>query len=236
MLGWIRYEGAEKCGAERVMFGSAAVLILDVPCGKSLRSARSARRAARFLVRNRVRLAVFPSGYPYADVFLRHGIARPDTAALYRACAAKITRCVLRQNGISPKTAEVALLAKNPSPALQKAAHALSGSVRYLTLCVPGREALARELRWMHGIAVRLPHAGEPTSAVLAVSFDGARTASCPLIPLADERLTVSLHAQIDGKTCTDPALLAALLAADALKADDICVEQVIFPPIPNFS
>lgn len=236
MLGWVHYEEAEKCGAERVMLGSASVLILGVPRGESRRCALLARRAARFFARCGVRLAALPTDYPYAAAFSRRGIAQSDTSALYRACAAEIARCALCQCGISPQTASVALLSQKPSAALQNAAHALCPCVRYLTLCVPNGEELARELRWRYGIAVRLVHEGEELSTALALSFDGAPAASCPCIPLADGRLSVSLQAQIGGKECADSALLAALYAADALKTDDICVEQVIFPPIPNFA
>lgn len=59
--------------------------------------------------------------------------------------------------------------------------------------------------------------------------------AGCMLLSLADKRLTVSLCARIEGKDCTDTALLAALVSADALKAEDIRVERVIFPLSPNF-
>ena len=235
MLGWICYEEEGKKAKEHTALGGAAVLILRVPRGKGPRGALGARRAARLLVRKRVRLAALPPDYPYADLFLRRGVGTPDTAALYRACAAKIVHFVLRENGISPRSAGVALLACSASAALQRAAHELSGSVRYLTLRVPNGEKLARELRWEYGIAVQLLQEGEMLRADLAVSFDDARAAGCMLLPLADKRLTVSLCARIEGKDCTDTALLAALVSADALKAEDIRVERVIFPLSPNF-
>lgn len=235
MLGWISYEEGKEKTRERIMVGNAAMLHLSVPRGKNPRCSLEARHAARFLARRRVRLAVLPPDYPYAGIFLRCGIAMSDTTELYRACAAKIAQCALRQNAVLPQSAGVALLARNLSPALQNAAHELSGKVRYLTLRVPNGEKLARELRWEYGIAVHLPQEGELLCADVAVSFDGEKTADCPLLPLEDGKMKAVLCAQIEGKTYRDPALLAALLAADALKTEKISVERVILPPPPNF-
>ena len=107
--------------------------------------------------------------------------------------------------------------------------------MRHLTLCVPEGERLARALRWEYGIAVHLPREGERLCADVAVSFDGERTADCPLLPLADRRMEAAFCLQIDGTAYRDPALLAALLAADAIKTEKISVERVIFPPPPIF-
>lgn len=233
MLGWICYGEGER---ERLRLSGAAVLRVFVPRGKGSRCALSARRAARFFARSGVKLAALPPDYPYAAAFARRGIALSDTVTLYRACAAKIAQCALRQCGISPQTASVALLAQKPSAALAHAAHALCPCVRYLTLCVPDGERIARDLRWQYGVAVRLVREGEELSASLAVSFDGAPAARCPCLPLADGRLSVSLQAQIGGAEYTDLPLLAALYAADALTADEIRVQRVIFPPLPNFA
>ena len=233
MLGWV------CCGEgkpERLLLSGAAVVRVFVPRGEGRRCALAARRAARFLARSGVRLAALPPDYPYAAAFSRLGIAQSDAGALYRACAAKIVRCALSSRGISPQTASVALLSRKPSAALDRAAHELCPCVRYLTLCVPNGEELARALRWQYGMAVRLAREGEEVSATLAVSFDGAPAARCPCLPLADGRLSVSLQAQIGGAEYTDVPLLAAMKAADVLKADEIRVQRVIFPPLPNFA
>ena len=232
MLGWICCGEGEK---ERLRLGGAAVLRVFVPCGKGSRCALSARCAARFFARSGVRLAALPPDYPYAAAFVRRGIAASDTSGLYRACAARIVLCALKSCGISPRTAAVALLADSLSPALVRAAHELCPCVRHLTLCVPEGEKLARALRWEYGIAVHLPREGERLCADVAVSFDGEGTADCPLLPLADRRMEAAFCLQIGGETYRDPALLAALLAADAIKTEKISVERVIFPPPPIF-
>lgn len=232
MFGWIRYEEAGMPRTERVMLSGTAALCVRVPRGTGLRALFAARRAAALLAKRRVRLAVFPEDYPCPDAFLHRGIRPPDAAQLHRTCAVQIALYVLRERGVAAENATVALASERVCGELHAAAHTLVRTVRYLTLRTPDADTLALTLRREYGVAPRIVREGETLRADAALSFD---TAAEGCIDLSDS-CPALYSAELDGSACTDTALLAALLAAGALKAEQIRLERLIFPAAANFS
>ncbi len=228
MLGLVCYRDAGERDGQRG-FGGAVFRAVYVERGGGLRAYLSAKRAARRLKRQRVQRAVFPLGYPYSDVFARAGILPPEELPLRRAKAAEIACRAMEELGLSPSSARVALLASR-AYAAEEAAISLARRVRYLTLCFPGDERLARALRWDCGVSAYLARRDETLRADLAVSFDaGAPPCACPVLSLADETLAVSYGARLPpGSAAWDRRqLICALFAAGALRAEDIAVEAV---------
>lgn len=233
MLGWIRYEEDGMPRIERRRYGDTAVLTARVPRGAGLRAAFAARRSASLLARQRVRLAAFPADFPYTDTFARRGIAASDVTRLNLECAPQIALLALRQSGAAAENANVALVSEKVCGELHSAAHLLARTVRYLTLRTPDGETLARALRLEYGVAAKVLREDNTVRADLALSFD---TAVDGCVALGDERLEALYSAMLDGQRCTDAPLLAALLSAGALRAQDIRLERLILPETGKLS
>lgn len=232
MIGWIRYEEAGQARIERRRLGDTAVLAVRVPRGTGLRALFAAHRAASLLARQRVRLAAFPTDYPYTNIFLRRGIAAPDVTLLNLACAPQIALLALRRGDAAAKNANVALVSKRVCRELHTAAHSLARTVRYLTLRTPDAEMLAHALRLEYGVAAKVLRESDAVRADLALSFD---VAGKGCITLPDKHLEASYSVVLDGEICTDAPLLAALLSVGTLRAQDIRLERLIFPATANF-
>ena len=217
---------------ERVMFSGTAALCVRVPRETGLRALFAARRAATLLAKHRVRLAVLPEDYPYFDAFLHRGIRPPDVARLHRVCAAQIALYVLRERGVAAENATVALVSEHICGELHAAAYTLARTVRYLTLRTPDADTLALALRREYGVAPRIVREGETLRADAALSFDAAAEGCIDL----SDRCPAAYSAEIGGAVCNDTALLAALLAAGALKTEQIRLERFILPVAANFS
>lgn len=201
--------------------------------GEGMAARLSARRAAKYLRGQRVHQAVFPEDYPHKDVFARYGILPPSDRALRQVKAAEIICCAMEKLGLQKSHARIALIAASPSAALESAAVALAREVRYLSLCAPGDERIARALYWDCGASVSVcPRAAE--GADLAVVFSGgAAHWRCPVLMLEEMALAVRFGAEglsaAAGKW-EENALLCALYAAGALDAASILVKDVVFP------
>ena len=232
MLGWIQYEKMGEARIERRWFGDTAVLAVRVPRGKGLRSLFAAHRAAQLMARRRVRLAAFPAGYPYTDTFLHREITPSNITQLHLGCASQIALSALRQRGIAAENANVALISGKMCRELHGTAHSLARTVRYLTLRTPDADALAHVLRREYGIAAKVLRESDAIRADLALSFDAARE-GC--IALSDAHLETTYSSVLDGETCTDAPLLAALLSTGALRTQDIRLEHLILHPTANF-
>lgn len=232
MLGLVCYRDGRGESGVRTL-GGVRFCAVRVARGTGLRAALSARRAAKYLRDRGVRCAVFPPGYPFARAFAARGIAPPPEQPL-RACkAAEIVLCAMAQLHLPP-SARIALVSSRPSGTLERAALSLVRPVRYLTLCTPSGERLGRMLRWDCGVSAHIAVRDEMLCADLAVSFDDAAPCcACPVLPLADEALRVTYRAPLpEGGASWDAGqLLFALFSAGALRAQDIAVEAVEFPP-----
>ena len=181
-----------------------------------------------------MRYAVFPKDYPCKSVFARLGIAPPPEQPLRMAKAAEIVRCAMAQRGLRPQCARIALLSAAPSAALEGAARELARDVRYLSLCTPGQERIARSLRWDCGASVYEVQRGEQLASDLAVCFDDVPPLFGAVLPLAEALLKVEYGAAEIEDAAPDwdqNQLICALYAALVRRADEIWVKDVKMPP-----
>ncbi len=220
MFGWIRYHGPEREEPPLQRVEGATLRTVCVPAGETLRARLACDAAARRLRREGVREAVFPEGFAYRERFARRGVLPVPVPPLYRASAAAIVRCVLRQKGIDPRSAELAFCAEGVTAELRALVYALAAEARYVALSVPrGGEALSRALMRDCGAAARLLAPGEPVRAALTVDFDGASGRAGAL------RLDDTLRVDYEG--ALPCGLLAALWRSGALDAGTLRVERV---------
>ena len=232
MPGLICYRDAGEKNGGRMLCGLRFCTAF-VLRGEGMAARLSARRAAKYLRGQRVHQAVFPKNYPHKDVFARYGILPPSDRALRQVKAAEIICCAMEKLGLQKSRARIALIAASPSAALESAAVTLAREVRYLSLCAPGDERIARALYWDCGASVSVcPRAAE--GADLAVVFSGgAAHWRCPVLMLEEMALAVRFGAEglsaAAGKW-EENALLCALYAAGALDAASILVKDVVFP------
>ena len=230
MPGLICYRDAGEKNGGRMLCGLrfCAAFVLH---GEGMAARLSARRAAKYLRGQRVHQAVFPKNYPHKDVFARFGILPLSDRALRQVKAAEIICCAMEKLGLQKSRARIVLAAASPSAALESAAVALAREVRYLSLCAPGDERIARALYWDCGASVST---GAPETADLIVVFSGgAAHWRCPVLTLEETALAVRFEAEglsaAAGKW-EENALLCALYAAGALDAASIFVKDVAFP------
>ena len=232
MLGLVCYRDAGEENGVRTLCGVRFCAVYVVR-GGGLRAALSAKRAARYLKKHRVRCAVFPPDFSAGEAFARCGVLPPGEIALRRVMAPEIILCAMAQLGLAPENSRLALVSAAESAALETAARSLAHIVRYLTLCTPGGGRIARTLRWDCGASVNMAPPGEPLCVGLAVTFDSATLrCTCPVLRLEDETLGVCCRAPLPaGAERWDARqLLLALFAAGALKREEITVEAVELP------
>ena len=233
MLGLIGYRDAgEKKGA-RTLCGVRFCAAYTAR-GEGMLAAFSAKRAAKYLQKRRVRYAVFPQNYPYEEVFARYGVMPPPEQPLRMAKAAEIIRCAMARLGLAPERARIALCAPSQSTALEAAARELVKDVRYLTICAPNGERLARTLRWDCGATVHTVQRGETIAADLTVCFDGVLPSIGAVLPLQSGALSVAYGTENLGEASAvwnEDQLICALYASLARRADEIWVKDVKMPP-----
>ena len=187
--------------------------------GEGMLAALSAKRAAKYLQKRRVSYAVFPKDYPYAEVFARCGVLPPPEQPLRMAKAAEIIRRAMARLGLAPERARIALCAPSQSAALEAAARELSKDVRYLALCAPNGERLARTLRWDCGASV---------------CFDDFPLPDGLVLPLGSGAVSVAYGTENLGDAAmiwNEDQLICALYASLARRADEIWVKDVKMPP-----
>lgn len=226
MVGLICWKTGREKNGTRTLCGArfCAVYVLR---GTGLRAQCSADRAARYLRRHGVKRAVFPAEYPYRERFVRRGIVPHGDAALRQEKAAELALYALEKAASSPGNARVALLATSPSGALEKTAFALVPRLRYLTICAPEADRLARMLRWDWGVSVHTLRRGAPVCADLAVVFDDAEwPCVCPCLRLKRAAVRFSAPLPAESEIWERGELIAALFAAGALRAEKIGVQM----------
>ena len=233
MLGLIGYRNAGEKNGARTLCGVRFCAVY-ASRGEGILAAFSAKRAAKYLQKRHVRYAVFPKDYPYGEVFARYGVLPPPEQPLRMAKAAEIIRCAMAQLGLAPERARIALCANSQSAALEAAARELSKNVRYLTLCAPNGERLARTLRWDCGATVHTVQRGEQITADLTVCFDEVLLSSGTVLPLQSGALCVTYETENLGDAAAvwnENQLICALYASLARRADEIWVKDVKMPP-----
>ena len=197
-------------------------------------AAFSAKRAAKYLQKRRVRYAVFPKDYLYEEVFARYGVLSPPEQPLRMAKAAEIIRCAMARLSLAPERARIALCAETQSAALEAAACELVKEVRYLTICAPSGERLARTLRWDCGASVHSSQRGETVTADLTVCFDETLPSGGVVLPLGSGAISVAYGTENLGDAAmiwNEDQLICALYASLARRADEIWVKDVKMPP-----
>ena len=202
--------------------------------GEGMLAALSAKRAAKYLQKRRVSYAVFPKDYPYAEVFARCGVLPPPEKPLRMAKAAEIIRRAMARLGLAPERARIALCAPSQSAALEAAARELSKDVRYLALCAPNGERLARTLRWDCGASVHTLQTDERIAADLSVCFDDFPLPDGLVLPLESGAVSVAYGTENLGDAAmiwNEDQLICALYASLARRADEIWVKDVKMPP-----
>ena len=177
--------------------------------GEGMLAALSAKRAAKYLQKRRVSYAVFPK-------------------------AAEIIRRAMARLGLAPERARIALCAPSQSAALEAAARELSKDVRYLALCAPNGERLARTLRWDCGASVHTLQTDERIAADLSVCFDDFPLPDGLVLPLGSGAVSVAYGTENLGDAAmiwNEDQLICALYASLARRADEIWVKDVKMPP-----
>ena len=110
---------------------------------------------------------------------------RPSSRCAWQK-AAEIIRRAMARLGLAPERARIALCAPSQSAALEAAARELSKDVRYLALCAPNGERLARTLRWDCGASVHTLQTDERIAADLSVCFDDFPLPDGLVLPLGE--------------------------------------------------
>ena len=233
MLGLIDYRDAGEKNGARTLCG-VRFCAAYASRGEGMLAAFSAKRAAKYLQKHHVRCAVFPKDYPHEDMFARYGVLPPPEQPLRMAKAAEIIHCAMANLDLAPERARIALCAVSQSAALEAAARELSKDVRYLSLCAPNGERLARTLRWDCGATVHTVQRGETITADLTVCFDEAFPSSGTVLPLQSGALSVAYGTENLGDAAAvwnEDQLICALYASLARRADEIWVKDVKMPP-----
>ena len=232
MQGLVSYREAGEKNGMRALCGARFCAVF-VSRGEGMTARISAKRAAKYLKARRVHQAVFPKDYPHADIFARFGILPPSDRALRQVKAAEIIHCAMEKLGLQKNRARIALFAASPSAALESAAAALAQDVRYLSLCAPGDERIARALRWDCGASVSACSRAAEGADLAAVFSGGGVHCRCPALDIEDPALAVRFGAEglpAAAEKWAENALLCALYGMGALDAASIFVKDVVFP------
>lgn len=139
-----------------------------------------------------------------------------------------------RGSALRPERARIALCAPSQSAALEAAARELSKDVRYLALCAPNGERLARTLRWDCGASVHTLQTDERIAADLSVCFDDFPLPDGLVLPLGSGAVSVAYGTENLGDAAmiwNEDQLICALYASLARRADEIWVKDVKMPP-----
>lgn len=233
MLGLIGYRDAGEKNGARTLCGVRFCTVCAAR-GEGVLAAFSAKRAAKYLQKRHVRYAVFSKDYPHEEVFARFGVLPPPEQPLRMAKAAEIVRRAMSNLELAPERARIALCASAQSAALEAAARELTKDVRYLTLCAPSGERLARTLRWDCGATVHTVQRGEQIAADLTVCFDEFFPSTGTVLPLQSGALSVTYGTENLGDAAAawnENQLICALYASLARRADEIWVKDVKMPP-----
>ena len=230
VLGYVQWREEEEPFAERITLCGVPFLAVRVERGRGLRGRYALRRAAKRLQRAHVRQAVFPPDFPALPLFASYGVAEPDIRALRGEKAEEVVRAALWRRGLRPGTATLALEGGALSRSAADTVLALARSVRYLSLRFPDAEALAARLRREYGVAVQ--HTGAADVVVRWGTGTAAEDALPMLLPLYDASLAVEYASDTLPPEALREPMLAALLAAGALRTEELHVKSVKFQPI----
>ena len=153
MIGYIAYrEDVKTWAVEEKNILGLRFLRLTLPKGRRVLGKHYAGRAARAMGKLGVRQAVFPTDFPWQDLFTRRGVLPVDTLLLYRRMAPQIVKKQMADLGLSPGSTTVAAVGDNLNGELGRILTELALQVRYLTVSMKyGAEEFCHSLRREYG-------------------------------------------------------------------------------------
>lgn len=241
MLGYIEYHehSTEKSYLRQERRLGGTFLVLDMgQSSHGLFASNRAARAAKRMLDQGVRRAVFPMDFPHTAVFLRHGITPVDPLPLRIALSPLYVRRRLDALGLSGTQAVVAVVGNSMNGEIAQTVHELALAYRYVLLSVrSGGEEFAQKMRRQYGVSLLLaPSTDQLERADALVLFSPRHELSrenrvlCALHPGGDPRGCVPL--QLDGKllaavdpNCPQDQLAAALHSMGVLPAEKLLGE-----------
>lgn len=235
MLGYIVYHAhsTDKPYLRQERRHGGSFLVLDM--GRSAHGVfapRRAAQAAKRMLEQGVRRAVFPVDFPHTAAFLRHGIKPIDPLPLRAALSPLYIRRRLDALGLSGTQAVVAVAGDSINGAVAQTVHELALAYRYVLLSVrSGGGEFAQKMRRQYGVSILLdPSNDQLERADALVLFSPRRELSrenrvlCTLCPGGDPRglvplrLDESLLAAVE-PNCPQDQLAAALHSIGVLPA-----------------
>lgn len=208
----------ERFAIEKVGIEGVSLCSLTLP-RRSVWKRWYARRGARRLREINVKTAVFVKGFCFADIFAKYDVFPIDIRPLRLALAVPIVCAALREMGLEPKDAFVAVRAARVSGEVETFIAALSRSVRFVSVDAAGREVLGEHLRFYHGVSLR----EDSSRASLIVSLEEGEVCGERLLALFDKALHISYDFDA-GISDVDAEELLALLVLSGLNAQKVAV------------
>ena len=243
MIGYIAYrEGVKTWSVEGRNLLGLRFLQLTLPKGRKLLGQYYASRAARAMGRLGVRQAVFPTDFPWRELFARRGVAGVDLLPLYRRMAPQIVRKQMAELGLSPGATTVAAVGDNLTGELGKILTELALQVRYLAVSMRyGAEEFCHSLRREYGVsALQRPTRAQLEEAQVLLLFAPredlrgdnpiALRLYGPEEILQGNGVSFGLPPKLEGeleKNCCREQVLSALLSAGILQNYQIPVLEV---------
>ncbi len=180
-----------------------------------------ARHAARKLQKAGITRAVFAQDFPYSAVFEKYGVQPCEVRRLRLAAARQIVCAALRQKGIAPENAHVAIAAERLNSEVQSLVEGISAVVRHLSLDAPEADVFAEQMRFRCGVALQLVKA-QCAAAQMVLSLKEKHEAG--VLALLDEGLSVAyaLPPELAEEKVEKEQFLAAILDGGGIKAEEI--------------
>ena len=243
MIGYIAYREDVKTWAveEKNLLG-LRFLRLTLPKGRRVLGKHYAGRAARAMGKLGVRQAVFPTDFPWQELFARRGVLPVDTLPFYRRMAPQIVKKQMADLGLSPGSTTVAAVGDNLNGELGRILTELALQVRYLTVSMKyGAEEFCYSLRREYGVSVlQRPTRAQLEEAQALLLFSPREGLACtnPIVlhlydgerVLQRNGVTFGLPPKLEGEleeNCSREQVLSALLTAGILQNDQIPVLEV---------
>lgn len=243
MIGYIAYrEDVKTWAVEEKNILGLRFLRLTLPKGRKVLGKLYANRAARAMGRLGVRQAVFPTDFPWEELFTRRGVLPVDTMPLYRRMAPLIVRKQMADLRLSPGNTTVAAVGDNLTGELGKILTELALQVRYLNISMKyGAEEFCHSLRREYGVSVlQRPTRAQLEAAQALLLFAPREELTCnnPIVlhlydgerVLRRNGVVFGLPPKLEGEVeenCCREQVLSALLAAGILQNYQIPVLEV---------
>ena len=178
-----------------------------------------AHRAARRLKSKKVRYAVIEKGFCFTEIFEKYGIISPPFRSLRLAAVRQIVCAALREQGLLPDGAFLAVRADRVGEETENLLLSLAPCVRALALDAPGEETAAARLMFRAGLALRKSTLG----ADLTLSLAEGEACREGVLALFDKALRITYFAP-EAETFESEPFLAALYENGSIRGEEIAV------------